>query len=184
MKFEFDIDKTLNAALYVVTKIPSCDKHKLFKVLYFAEKDHLSKYGRPITGDYYVAMKYGPVPHFLCDAIKSAYESNPFFNMDVETEQYFEVIDGIYVGAKRQANTDHLSESDIVCIDKAIAQYKDASFNTLTTQSHDSAWDKAFHNAYDSEIKAIDIAHAAGANLEMLKYIQESMEHQHSFTTR
>ena len=34
--------------------------HKICKILYFADREHLSKYGRSITGDVYIAMTYGP----------------------------------------------------------------------------------------------------------------------------
>lgn len=38
------------------------NKLKALKLVYFADRYHLRKYGRPITNDDYWAMKYGPVP--------------------------------------------------------------------------------------------------------------------------
>lgn len=35
---------------------------RALKLLFFAERYHLRKYGRPITNDEYFAMAYGPVP--------------------------------------------------------------------------------------------------------------------------
>jgi uncharacterized phage-associated protein len=35
---------------------------KALKLLFFADRFHLRKYGRPITNDEYFAMNYGPVP--------------------------------------------------------------------------------------------------------------------------
>lgn len=38
------------------------NKLKALKLIYFADRYHLRKYGRPITNDDYWAMKLGPVP--------------------------------------------------------------------------------------------------------------------------
>ena len=38
--------------------------------MFLAEKYHLVRYGRPITGDRYDAMKDGPVPSFTYDLFK------------------------------------------------------------------------------------------------------------------
>lgn len=63
----FDANKSLQAVLYVVNRLKRRDFHKIFKVLYFADRTHLIKYGRPITGDTYIAMEYGPVPSMIYD---------------------------------------------------------------------------------------------------------------------
>src|SRR5690606_40518414 len=46
------------------TLFRSSDIHKLMKLMYFADRDHLVKYGFPITGDMYIKLPYGPVPSF------------------------------------------------------------------------------------------------------------------------
>ena len=37
------------------------NKLKALKLVFFADRYHLRLYGRPITNDRYLAMKYGPV---------------------------------------------------------------------------------------------------------------------------
>ena len=37
------------------------NKMKAIKLIYLADRYHLRKYGRPVVGDDYWAMKYGPV---------------------------------------------------------------------------------------------------------------------------
>ncbi len=37
------------------------NKMKAIKLIYLADRLHLRKYGRPVVGDKYLAMKYGPV---------------------------------------------------------------------------------------------------------------------------
>jgi uncharacterized phage-associated protein len=40
----------------------SINKLKALKLVYLADRYHLRRYGRPIIGDEYLAMNYGPVP--------------------------------------------------------------------------------------------------------------------------
>jgi uncharacterized phage-associated protein len=44
---------------------------KLAKLIYFADKRHLQKYGRTITGDTYYGMEHGPVPSAIYSALKN-----------------------------------------------------------------------------------------------------------------
>ncbi|MEK7221817.1 MAG: Panacea domain-containing protein, partial [Nitrospirota bacterium] len=60
--FRFDPDKAIQAILFVARSITGATFHQISKIIYFADKDHLQKYGRLICGDSYVAMKHGPVP--------------------------------------------------------------------------------------------------------------------------
>jgi uncharacterized phage-associated protein len=40
---------------------------KALKLIYFADRYHLRKYGRLVTNDIYYAMNYGPVPSSVKD---------------------------------------------------------------------------------------------------------------------
>ena len=46
---------------FAVKKDGRINKMKAIKLIFLADKLHLRKYGRPIVGDSYLAMKYGPV---------------------------------------------------------------------------------------------------------------------------
>lgn len=49
LRIEFNEMKMVNAVLYNVDKLKRKDFHKIFKILYFADRDHLAKYGRSVT---------------------------------------------------------------------------------------------------------------------------------------
>lgn len=70
MNVQFDKVQTLNALLFVANRVQRKDFHKIFKVIYFADRQHLADWGRPITGDTYIAMDAGPVPSRLYDMLK------------------------------------------------------------------------------------------------------------------
>ena len=58
-KFNLNTTKMLNSILFVLDGLGGkCDFHKIFKILYFADQKHLTYYGVPITGDFYIAMKH------------------------------------------------------------------------------------------------------------------------------
>lgn len=46
------------------------DKMKALKLVFFADRYHLRKYGRLITNDEYFAMDYGPVPSGVKDIVE------------------------------------------------------------------------------------------------------------------
>ena len=67
IRFYFDVEKFVNAVAYFVKKTPRVDKLKAAKLLYFLDKYHLVNYGRPVTGDCYHSLDYGPVPSMSLD---------------------------------------------------------------------------------------------------------------------
>jgi len=180
MNFNIDINKTIESSLYILGKVQSCDMQKLFKILYFADSEHLAEYGRPITGDEYIAMQFGPVPSLLKDVIKSVNKPNPFLKMDIDAKQYFEVVTN-FVGAKRTCNIEYLSQSDIECLNNAIEGLKSSNFDERTRASHNEAWENARNSSYNGEINPLDMASSSGASFDMLKYIQSNIENQSSF---
>ena len=87
----FRKDVAIQAILYIADRIERKDLHKICKILYYADQSHLSKYGRSITGDTYIAMEYGPVPSKIEDIFK-ALRGDSFFSGCVEDlKSFFEI---------------------------------------------------------------------------------------------
>ena len=77
MKTSDQISKIKATLLYILNHFPQgVDYIKLFKILYFAQQDHLVKYARPIVEDSFCALKHGPVPSFTYKALQYAYIKN------------------------------------------------------------------------------------------------------------
>ncbi|MEP6889480.1 MAG: Panacea domain-containing protein [Nitrospirota bacterium] len=141
----FDPEKALNAILWIARRIPCPTFHSISKLLYFADRLHLERYGRLITGDSYVAMKHGPVPSGAYDIMK-AVRGDGTCAREEEAREAF-AVDGHYdVVPRRAANDSLFSESDRECLEEAIQQYGSLSFQELTDRSHDAAWHSADEN--------------------------------------
>src|ERR1700722_19031601 len=73
LTFEFSIDKLVQAIAYFSNAgIRDLTKLKVAKLLYFADKEHLLHHGRPILGDDYWCMDFGPVPSFALNEMSVA----------------------------------------------------------------------------------------------------------------
>lgn len=171
--FNFDILKAKSAVLYIAKHLHTADFHKVFKILYFAERDHLATYGRPIVGDRYIAMRNGPVPSTIYDIFKFARNEMQCCNAYDELLNAIEVEAGFNLKINQEPDLDELSISEIKCLDNSIKENHSLSFDKLKEKSHDIAWQKANRN---DEMDIIIVAQAGGANEEMMKYIIENKE--------
>jgi len=96
--FVFKAEKSVEAILYIAQNVKQPTFHSISKMMYFADKVHLEKYGRFICGDNYVAMKHGPVPSGTYDILKVA-RGDGFAPLSALTlvKQAFTVIDKFLV---------------------------------------------------------------------------------------
>lgn len=129
IQFQINERKAVEAVLWLIQKGETSMYH-IWKMLFEAEKYHLNKYERPITGDTYIAMEYGTVPKWLyMDACKQS-------NMDF-------VKSGNRLYAKRQPITNMLSESDIEALEIGYKKYAGLDFNKVKDINHEeAAWQK------------------------------------------
>src|SRR6266566_2442806 len=149
IRFYFDEAKAVETLVYIASAWPKITPFYLSKVVFIADRDHLRQYGRPVTGDAYVAMDNGPVPSRIYDIIKGDLDffGNPAAIADAltisqEDSKYHQIT------AKRKANTDLLSETDITALDRAIEFCRDKSFTKLSSLTHqEPAWLQAQRNA-------------------------------------
>ena len=144
LRFRFDPQKAIEILLYIATKVPNV--YHALKVLYFADKEHLARYGRATCGDSYVAMRLGPVPSGAYDLIKctrgeGAYCRDPDTRSRVDSA--FTVEGNRRIVPHRASDLDRLSETDIECIDQAIDQYGRLPMDVLKDVSHAEAVFKA-----------------------------------------
>lgn len=142
--FTFDEITAVETILYIANRVNDPTFHRVSKIIYFADKAHLEKYGRLICGDSYVAMRHGPVPSGVYDILKTMRGDGI---LDVARyEDDFDVIGRYTVKPLREADPDNFSDSELECLDEAIEAYGTKSFRELTRLSHDKAWEAADEN--------------------------------------
>ena len=168
----FDFDRALNALLYVASRVQQRDIHKIFKVLYFADMAHLALYGRAITGDRYVAMKYGPVPSSIYDMVKAVKGESWFVNEELKA---FFGVEGMMLTPLRDADMSYLSATDIEQLNIAIDKYASLCFGEMTRVSHGSAWQKAWDNPTTDDIAIEDMLAESGADKAFIGFVVESI---------
>ncbi len=134
MQARFNWKKATEVLLYIAKQVPNM--YTALKVLYFADKEHLSRYGRLICGESYVAMKAGPVPSGTYDLVKFCRGDGTCSREARETVSLALEVDGYNLRSLRPANEDLLSESDMECLDFAINKYGRLTYKRLVELSH------------------------------------------------
>ena len=162
----FDARKALEAIVFV-----SHQNHDLFhivKILYFADKFHLTDYGRLITGDRYVAMKDGPVPSGAFDIIKSV-RGDGFADFGLDPVEAFRVDEETEIKPLREARFEFLSESEVQALEKAIEVYSRMSFADLWDVVHE---EEAYINASrNNDISLTSIINSLENSDFLLEYL-------------
>jgi uncharacterized phage-associated protein len=147
--FEFDQETAISALLYIVSRLEEASFHRIAKVMYFADRAHLERYGRFVFGGSYRAYDYGPVPHDVYGLLKAA-ENKPEGR---SLAGPFRVCRGKVpiVEALGEPDMDLLSASDLECLNEAIEHWGNKPFAQLTDASHDAAWTAAFERKSASQ---------------------------------
>ena len=133
----YDIKKITQALNYVATKSGSTsgfNKLKAIKLLYFADRYHLRKYGRSITNDNYYAMEYGPVGEVAKDV---AEESAFLDSKDREySEKFIKRINQNNFKVVGELDEEVFSESDTEALRFALEHFSKFNQFDLAKLSH------------------------------------------------
>jgi len=179
MKTKDQIDTIKATVLYILKEMHSeMDYIKLFKIMYFAQRESLASYGLPIMEDTFRARQRGPVPTLTYKVIKIK-EMQDDIDENSDLYDFAKSIDikNKKVIALEEPDMDYLSVKDREIIDSIISRYGDKSSEELSEISHDAIYKKVMENAAEDPQKdifsLIDIARSGGASEEMVEYIRE-----------
>jgi uncharacterized phage-associated protein len=144
---KLDVEKMLEALIYVAKRMPQHDFYKSLKALYFGDKHHLESHGRLIYGETYSAMQHGPVPQAAYDLTKvlDIDASSDLFANDVLRATLRHI--GNALIPSRDADTSKLSAVERQSLDWAIKYCGSMTFEQTKTVSHDSAYRATQPNA-------------------------------------
>lgn len=158
IKYKANPEKILEGVVWVCGKRPGQGFHYILKTLFYADKRHLSRYGRPVFGDTYVKMPFGPVASLAYDILKGS-EYAPDEYLEMAADSFSVDRSGKYprVTAKRTPNESLFSGTDLDCLAEAMELCDGMDFGTLTSATHEEkAWLEADMNSEMDYAKFID----------------------------
>jgi uncharacterized phage-associated protein len=123
-------------------KVPELTKGKINKLLFLADKLHLVRFGRPITGDWYAAMLHGPVPS-ATDNLLDAFEENRTGQPGVDLLATEVLLDRGFLYPRfvceGQSSTpvEQLSSSDLSVLEEIIDRFGAKTFTELRAITHE-----------------------------------------------
>lgn len=152
IRFTINTAKILEGLVWIASKRPGVGFHCSLKTLFYADKDHLQTYGRPIFGDSYIKMSFGPVGSVAYDLLKRD---------DFLPSEVFQAVSGALtvrragnipqVRANRPPALDVFSGTDIECLERALARCEEMGFGGRCDATHqERAWiEAAMHGEMD-----------------------------------
>ncbi len=109
---KFDYKKAVQSLnFFAIKNGGQINKLKAIKLIYFADRYHLRKYGRPTTNDDYFAMSYGPVG----SGVKDISEMSEFLGSEEKKDAslYIKSPDPYKVESIKNSKAEIFSESDL-----------------------------------------------------------------------
>lgn len=172
----FDKQKLSEIVLYILNKTKGLDYYHLFKVIYFANMEHLVKYGFPMVADDFYALPDGPVPTVLYDSIKRDTNCDSELHNLLSSSTKKGEDDAYYMlAASRKTDEDYLSKADIEVLDNSIKENAYLPYSELKAKSHGKEWKRAFSQSSDKKMSIVGIAKDGRASDDMIEYIKENL---------
>lgn len=161
LNFRPNFEKIVELLVYLAHRKPGADKYQAVKFFYLADKEHLNRFGRPITFEAYFALPYGPV----ASKAKELLEGDKWTLRDAGLAQLPLTTERIpragkedlikIVAPQRPVDFEIFSKSDIDVFDEILEKYGACTFDELFHITHDHA---AYKKAWESRPKGYKAA--------------------------
>lgn len=150
VRFKINYEKCIQGMQFLASKKPGITQYYVGKVFFFADREHLLDWGRPISGDRYVAMEHGPVPSGIYNLVKND-SGMPDELLDLMRDRilFESEHNKIHLFANdEKLDFSALSGSDMEYLADSLTTYGNMSFGKLREISHrDAAYEAAWRNA-------------------------------------
>lgn len=188
IRFKYHMEKFVKAVAYLSDRgVPNLDKLKIAKLLYFADKYHLVRYGRPIVGDTYYALPFGPVPTRSLDIMGDACGTQFPDSLDSNVEKLLKSLYISYEGryptftAKSDVDYSSLSESEIEILDIIAEEYGMKTGSQLIDITHrEKAWRETDENE-PIDFRLMFDSEDADNNRKRIELLEEDQEDREFF---
>ena len=153
IQFDFHPKKAIAAIRFLAEcEVPDLTKEKANKLIFLADKAHLVRFARPITGSTYAALPHGPVPSQIdnlldeleADQISSA--NAQLLASEVCLDRRFRYPRLVARGTTQTA-IEQLSPSDISVFREILKRFSGMDFSQLRAITHEMP---AYERAWES----------------------------------
>jgi len=176
-QFPYKPEVAVNTLLYLCHKAEKAGQHLSFmqiaKLLFYADKIHLKRYGRPITGDIYIKMEHGPNPSSIYDYLKDVRSRHSLRDefIQVKLEPNLPHAPIPYISPLKDTDMSVFSDSDLEILEEVFVKYGNMTAKQLRELSHrEKAWQEAeMEMAYEDFLDLKE-------DEAMCHHIQESQE--------
>ena len=142
IRFEFRPEKFVHAIAYLADNCQGLTKMKACKMLFFADKEHLQRFGRPIVGDHYYRLPHGPIPTRGLDMLRGNAKPSDRALM----EKHIGLV-GDAIHLRSAADETVFSKSDLEVLRETCRRYGSKTAAQLRSLSHrERAWTEAEEN--------------------------------------
>ena len=162
------IDKIIDAIAFLLHKAQTpLTQYQIVKAIFLADRDHLNRYGRPITYDNYVAMEHGPVPSCAYDCLKNnstilielGRDSFPWKEVENPGNKAKSPNTKFFEPTEAPEISELMSESDEIALEAALQKVLASDFSDLRMLTHeDPAWREAWDNRESQRSKKMKYA--------------------------
>ncbi|PQJ09083.1 hypothetical protein CJD36_021140 [Flavipsychrobacter stenotrophus] len=153
MSLGYEVRKSIQLLLFVIQSLGGkVTPNMAFIIFYLADLRFLSIHGRLTFGNFYLAMKNGPVPFNILSLLMElnnqgegnvAERLKNFFNVNIEGE----------IQNKVKYDPDYLSNEEVESLFMTIQAYKKMDINALKAKTRGLAWQQADTNSIISILK-------------------------------
>lgn len=144
---QYNIEKVANAIIFFVDKnIEHFGKTKLMKLMYFADKEHLEKYGRVMFYDDYRKLPRGPVATLTYNIISStdandgddfkSYVDNFSSFIEIQKKDINQKNSATRFNPKNSFDNTFFSKSEIEILENIAKKYKTYTKEQISEESH------------------------------------------------
>ena len=144
---QYSIEKVANAIIFFVEKnIEHFGKTKLMKLMYFADKEHLEKFGRVMFYDNYRKLPRGPVATFTYNIISStdandgddfkSYVDNFSSFIEIQKKDTNQKNSATRFNPKNSFDNTFFSKSEIEILENVAKKYKTYTKEQISEESH------------------------------------------------
>lgn len=175
IKFKFDARKAADAAAFLIQRHGGeMNYMKLIKLLYVAERTSLDRFGRPIIGDRYVSMKFGPVVSKVYNLIKEEEDYLPWSVL-------IEKVSDTTVAVRSEPDLGSLSDADIAILTEVSDLYQKMDQFKLSKLTHDEFEEWTNPGNSSRPITVERVLEVLGKSPEEIDRIRRNTEEKQSF---